>query len=139
VDPIQFDPFMFGIAGPFVAALNNYLSTELDVKVDQPYVVFSEEAYVGWKRGISPTRGRSWCVTMDFTPTPTGGRAGRRAWRLRRSGSSRRSAALTATHDLDFAARLCRRFITLEGGRIVDDAADLRYARENWEGTEADW
>jgi cobalt/nickel transport system ATP-binding protein len=42
------------------------------------------------------------------------------------------TAMLAATHDLDFAARLCRRFVTLEGGKIVDDAADLRYVTEAW-------
>jgi len=49
-EQVHFDPFMFGIAGPFVATMNNYLSTELNVKIDQPYVVFSGEAAVGWKR-----------------------------------------------------------------------------------------
>jgi carboxypeptidase C (cathepsin A) len=49
-EQVQLDPFMLGIAGPFVAALNNYLSAELNVKMDRPYVVFSEEAARGWKR-----------------------------------------------------------------------------------------
>ena len=49
-EQVEFDPFLFGIAGPFVAALNNYLSAELNAKVDRPYVVFSEEAARGWKR-----------------------------------------------------------------------------------------
>jgi carboxypeptidase C (cathepsin A) len=49
-EQVQYDPFVFGIAGPFVAALNNYLSTELNVKIEQPYVVFSAEAAMGWKR-----------------------------------------------------------------------------------------
>jgi carboxypeptidase C (cathepsin A) len=49
-EQVQNDPFLFGIAGPFVAAINNYLSTELNVKIEQPYVVFSDEAAMGWKR-----------------------------------------------------------------------------------------
>ncbi len=49
-EQVRFDPFLFGIAGPFVATLNNYLSAELSVKVDQPYVVFSSEAAGNWKR-----------------------------------------------------------------------------------------
>jgi carboxypeptidase C (cathepsin A) len=49
-EQVQFDPFFLGIAGPFVAAMNNYLTAELNVKIDQPYVVFSEEAAGGWKR-----------------------------------------------------------------------------------------
>lgn len=47
---VQFDPFIFGVAGPFVAAINNYLDTELDVKMPRPYTVFSVEASQGWKR-----------------------------------------------------------------------------------------
>jgi carboxypeptidase C (cathepsin A) len=49
-EQVQFDPFVFGIAGPFVAMLNNYLISELNVKIDQPYVVFSGDAAMGWKR-----------------------------------------------------------------------------------------
>jgi len=49
-EQVQYDPFMFGIAGPYVATINNYLSTELNVKIEQPYVVFSSEAAMGWKR-----------------------------------------------------------------------------------------
>ena len=47
---VQNDPFIFGIAGPFVATINNYLSTELNVKIQDPYVVFSIDAAQGWKR-----------------------------------------------------------------------------------------
>jgi carboxypeptidase C (cathepsin A) len=47
---VQNDPFIIGIAGPFVAMINNYLSAELDVKMEQPYKAFSEEAARGWKR-----------------------------------------------------------------------------------------
>lgn len=49
-EQVQFDPFIFGIAGPFVASLNSYLTDELNVKMDRPYVVFSAEAAIGWKR-----------------------------------------------------------------------------------------
>lgn len=49
-EQVQFDPFVFGIAGPFVAALNNYLSAELNVKMDRSYVVFSNKAAMAWKR-----------------------------------------------------------------------------------------
>jgi carboxypeptidase C (cathepsin A) len=49
-EQVEFDPFMLGIAGPFVAALNSYLAAELNVKMDRPYVVFSEEAARSWKR-----------------------------------------------------------------------------------------
>jgi len=49
-EQVQNDPFLFGIAGPFVATLNDYLSTELNVKIEQSYVVFSVEAAMGWKR-----------------------------------------------------------------------------------------
>jgi carboxypeptidase C (cathepsin A) len=49
-EQVEIDPFMFGIAGPFVAALNTYLGAELGVKFDRPYVVFSGEAAGSWKR-----------------------------------------------------------------------------------------
>jgi carboxypeptidase C (cathepsin A) len=49
-ETVQFDPFALGIAGPFVAGLNNYLSAELGVKMDRPYVVFSSDAGRSWKR-----------------------------------------------------------------------------------------
>jgi carboxypeptidase C (cathepsin A) len=49
-EQVQYDPFVYGIAGPFVATINNYLSTELNVKIELPYVVFSTEAAMGWKR-----------------------------------------------------------------------------------------
>jgi carboxypeptidase C (cathepsin A) len=49
-ETVQFDPFAYGIAGPFVAALNNYLTGELNVRMDRPYVVFSGGAASGWKR-----------------------------------------------------------------------------------------
>jgi carboxypeptidase C (cathepsin A) len=49
-EQVQFDPFLFSIAGPFVASINSYLTTELNVRMERPYVVFSQEAAMGWKR-----------------------------------------------------------------------------------------
>ena len=43
------------------------------------------------------------------------------------------AAMLIATHDLDFACRLCRRFIVLEGGRIAHDGEDVSIVRHLWE------
>jgi len=42
------------------------------------------------------------------------------------------AAMLMATHDLDFAGRLCRRFIALDGGRIVYDGGDAAAVRRMW-------
>jgi len=36
------------------------------------------------------------------------------------------AAMLIATHDLDFAARICRRFIVLDGGRVAHDGEDVK-------------
>ncbi|MEW6363285.1 MAG: peptidase S10 [Acidobacteriota bacterium] len=47
---VEDDPFLLGIGGPFVAMINNYLATELEVKITEPYKVFSMEAAQGWKR-----------------------------------------------------------------------------------------
>ncbi len=52
-EQVQFDPFALGIAGPFVGAINSYLAAELNVKMDQPYVVFSAEAAASWKRSAN--------------------------------------------------------------------------------------
>ena len=52
-EQVELDPFMSGIPGPFVAAINAYLGAELGVKADRPYVVFSAEAARGWKRAGS--------------------------------------------------------------------------------------
>ena len=49
-EAVQFDPFLFGIAGPFVATINSYLSSDLKVKMELPYQVFSLEASQSWKR-----------------------------------------------------------------------------------------
>jgi cobalt/nickel transport system ATP-binding protein len=42
-------------------------------------------------------------------------------------------AMLVATHDLEFAGRLCRRFIVLKGGRIAYDGPDASAAPRAWE------
>lgn len=47
---VLYDPFMFGTTAPFVMTINNYLTADLDVKMDEPYTVFSMEANQGWKR-----------------------------------------------------------------------------------------
>jgi carboxypeptidase C (cathepsin A) len=52
-EQVELDPFALGIAGPFVGAINIYLAAELDVKMDRPYVVFSDEAAGSWKRGAN--------------------------------------------------------------------------------------
>lgn len=44
------DPFLFGVSGPYVSSMNNYLSTDLGVKISEPYTVFSIEAAQTWKR-----------------------------------------------------------------------------------------
>lgn len=49
-ESVVYDPFLFGIAGPFVAAFNSYLVT-LDVKMDSPYITLSYEAGQSWKKG----------------------------------------------------------------------------------------
>jgi carboxypeptidase C (cathepsin A) len=49
-EQVQLDPFLLSIAGPFVATLNSYLSSELNVKMDQQYIAFSLPASGGWKR-----------------------------------------------------------------------------------------
>lgn len=55
-EAVELDPFLFGIAGPFVASINSYLSSELDVKIEEPYKVFSTEAGQSWKRAGDDNR-----------------------------------------------------------------------------------
>jgi cobalt/nickel transport system ATP-binding protein len=43
------------------------------------------------------------------------------------------AAVLVATHDLDFAARLCSRFIVLDAGSIAYDGGDLSSVVRRWE------
>ena len=47
---VRLDPFLLGITGPFVAVMNDYLGTELGVKVEEPYTAFSLESNQAWKR-----------------------------------------------------------------------------------------
>lgn len=47
---VQYDPFLYGIAGPFVATINSYLTADLNVKMDKPYKPFSLDANQSWKR-----------------------------------------------------------------------------------------
>ena len=54
-------------------------------------------------------------------------------WSLARLLDRLDAAMLIATHDLDFACRLCRRFIVLEGGRIAHDGEDVSTVRHLWE------
>ena len=42
------------------------------------------------------------------------------------------AAMVIATHDLDFAERLCTRFLLLDSGRIVSDGADASEVRQRW-------
>lgn len=43
------------------------------------------------------------------------------------------AAMIIATHDLDFACRLCHRFIMLQNGRIAHDGVDVSFVRQLWE------
>ncbi|MEM7354097.1 MAG: peptidase S10, partial [Acidobacteriota bacterium] len=48
---VDWDPFLLGIAGPFVTAINSYLGGELGVHgMDRPYQVFALGAGAVWKR-----------------------------------------------------------------------------------------
>lgn len=42
------------------------------------------------------------------------------------------AAMMVATHDLDFAAQLCTRFVAIEGGRIVVDGRDVDEVARRW-------
>ena len=42
------------------------------------------------------------------------------------------AAMVIATHDLDFAARLCTRFLMLEEGRLAFDAATADEVARRW-------
>jgi len=48
------------------------------------------------------------------------------------------AAMLVATHDLDFAQRLCTRFLVLESGRIAFDGASVDEALRRWEALDAE-
>ncbi|HXU29036.1 MAG TPA: peptidase S10 [Thermoanaerobaculia bacterium] len=47
---VAWDPFLFGIAGPFVSAINGYLTDDLKVDMGESYEVFQERAGGAWKR-----------------------------------------------------------------------------------------
>jgi carboxypeptidase C (cathepsin A) len=55
-EAVDWDPFLFGIAGPFVTAINSYLTDELKVEMGGAYEVFAEEAGRAWKRPASQQR-----------------------------------------------------------------------------------
>jgi carboxypeptidase C (cathepsin A) len=47
---VAWDPFVFGIAGPFVSAINGYLTDDLKVDMGESYDVFQARAGGAWKR-----------------------------------------------------------------------------------------
>jgi carboxypeptidase C (cathepsin A) len=49
-ESVAWDPFLFAIPGPFVTAINGYLTDELKVDMGESYDVFAEEAGGAWKR-----------------------------------------------------------------------------------------
>jgi cobalt/nickel transport system ATP-binding protein len=51
---------------------------------------------------------------------------------LARLLAAQSAAMLVATHDVDFVAGLCSRFVMIEGGRVVLDGADAEATRERW-------
>lgn len=53
-------------------------------------------------------------------------------WELAQLLAGLPAAMLIATHDLDFAAHVCQRFLLLEGGRLAGDDADLSYILRRW-------
>jgi len=55
-------------------------------------------------------------------------------WNLAHLLLSEPAAMVVASHDLEFAGKLCTRFLTLESGRIVRDAADPGDTLRAWGG-----
>lgn len=53
---VSWDPFLFGIAGPFVTAINGYLTDDLKVEMGESYEVFAEGAGGVWKRPANQQR-----------------------------------------------------------------------------------
>ncbi len=49
-EAVALDPYLYGMTGPFVSIINDYLENELNVKIKAPYIVFSIESNQGWKR-----------------------------------------------------------------------------------------
>jgi carboxypeptidase C (cathepsin A) len=52
-ESVAWDPFLFGIASPFVTAINSYLTDDLKVDMGESYEVFAEQAGGLWKRPAS--------------------------------------------------------------------------------------
>lgn len=49
------------------------------------------------------------------------------------------AAMLVATHDLDFATRVCRRFLLLEGGTLAWEGNDVATVRRRWRLDDPQW
>lgn len=49
-ESVAWDPFLYGIAGPFVSAINGYFTDDLKVDMGESYEVFQERAGGAWKR-----------------------------------------------------------------------------------------
>ena len=49
-EQVAWDPFLFGIPGPFVTAINGYLTDDLKVDMGESYDVFEVRAGGAWKR-----------------------------------------------------------------------------------------
>jgi ABC-type polysaccharide/polyol phosphate transport system ATPase subunit len=58
------------------------------------------------------------------------------AWKSSASFAAESAAMLVATHDFDFAARLCTRFVMLDEGRVAFDGANLAEVVRHWESHE---
>ena len=52
-ETVAFDPFLASMAGPFVAAINAYLQSDLAVDMREPYEVFNLEIPASWKEGAN--------------------------------------------------------------------------------------
>jgi carboxypeptidase C (cathepsin A) len=64
---VTWDPFLFGIAGPFVTSINSYLTDELKVEMGESYEVFAEGAGAAWKRPADQQRAFSgFLQTTDY-------------------------------------------------------------------------
>lgn len=50
---VAWDPFLYGVAGPFVTAINGYLTDDLQVDMGESYEVFQVRAGGAWKRPAS--------------------------------------------------------------------------------------
>ncbi|HZM69180.1 MAG TPA: hypothetical protein VFB95_02300 [Candidatus Cryosericum sp.] len=62
-EAVEIDPFIRSISGPFVTAMNSYLTDELGVEMDRPYEVFQMAANRAWKR----PEGESWVDGYLYT------------------------------------------------------------------------